>query len=179
MAGRARYCYVGPMALDKVAGTGFHLLGVAVAGAGVLGAALFIGAATGPLGWVAGAAIGLSGWAAAYYAFREGRRFESRAAERAASERQFEILELAKKHGGALRAIDVAQALELSVQEADDLLTAMVDHAQVGVEVSSDGGVFYTFADAEDEPTTQIRVADDAVQEVEVVSQPEERKASR
>ena len=153
-------------------GIALHLLGVGTVGLGLLGAAAFVAASSGPLGWGFGAVLGAASLIAGYFAFREGKRFENEASSATSTQEQLAVMALAREHDGVLRPIDLSEALGMSIKEADELLSAMVDHSRVGIEVSSDGGVYYTFADFTTSASPEhVRVSTDENAEVEVVSE--------
>jgi hypothetical protein len=75
------------------------------------------------------------------------------------------IFALASHRGGALTALDVAQSLSISVEEADLLLTSLAkeQYERVAVEIDPSGGLYYRFVvpgavDRGDASAARVRV---------------------
>ena len=86
-------------------------------------------------------AVGIGG-----LSIRAGARNMDRARGLADDAELTAIHELAKKHGGVLTAAEVAAALQLTREAADDKLTSLIgDGTDVDLEIDDEGGVTYVF----------------------------------
>lgn len=75
------------------------------------------------------------------------KRLESESAEAKTMRREQALHALAATHGGRLQAYEAAAALDMTVKDADDLLTQMAKMRpeEVDVEIGEQGEVFYEF----------------------------------
>lgn len=76
------------------------------------------------------------------------KRLENESEEAKTLRRQQALYALAATHGGRLQAYEAAAALDMTVKDADDLLTRMAKMRpeEVDVEIGEQGEVFYEFA---------------------------------
>lgn len=76
------------------------------------------------------------------------KRLESEGEEARELRREQALYALAATHGGRLQAYEAAAALDMTVKDADDLLTRLAKQRpeQVDVEIGDQGEVFYEFA---------------------------------
>jgi len=142
-------------------------MGLRVAGIGAIVVGVFAAVALGLLvpgatGLVLAAVLGGGFVTAGVGGLWAGARAGERADERARAARQLAILNLAEKSGGDLNATEVARGLGVSLQDADDALTAMADGSRVTVEVDPDGVVHYVFREIASLSAAAPRVRIDA-----------------
>lgn len=120
---------------------------------GIVAAATGTGAGLAVAAVIAGGGIatgGLSLW--------ESRRFSRRAKRLASRISEQRLLALAEKHGGALRAIDVANELSVMTSEAEALLDSLVDEVRVSMRVTDEGEIHYVFREIADATGPRVRV---------------------
>jgi len=136
---------------SKVGGTVARVFGWIVLAAGLGTAALLAGLIAllggGEAALIVGGPIALITAIVAYALFRGGKELKKSGDVEEQATRQQAIYGLAGTRGGVLKAWDVAQALQMSPKEADDILTTMAkeqpDH--VTVDVDDEGNVLYRF----------------------------------
>lgn len=137
---------------SKVGGTVARVFGWLVLAGGLLFAAMLAGImaiVSAPGGWIAGvngtiAAITLlTAWAI----LRGGKALKKSGDDEALAMKNQAIFALANTRNGVLRAWDVAQALQVSPKEADDILTKLAkEHPDnVTIDVDNDGNILYRF----------------------------------
>lgn len=120
---------------------------------GIVAAATGTGAGLAVAAVIAGGGVatgGLSLW--------ESRRFSRRAKRLASRISEQRLLALAEKHGGALRAIDVANELSVMTSEAEALLDRLVDEVRVSMRVTDEGEIHYVFREIADPTGPRVRV---------------------
>jgi hypothetical protein len=83
----------------------------------------------------------------AYALLRSGRALKESGQETEAATKNQAIFALASTRGGVLKAWDVAQALQVTPKDADDMLTKLAKehHEHVKVDVDDEGTVLYRF----------------------------------
>ena len=128
-----------------------------------LGAGLLVGgivaAATGTgAGLAVAAVIAGGGVATGGLSLWESRRFGRRAKRLASRISEQRLLALAEKHGGTLRAIDVANELRVMTSEAEALLDRLVDEVRVSMRVTDEGEIHYLFREIADAAGPRVRV---------------------
>ncbi len=136
----------------KIGGAVANALGWAVL-IGGLSIALMVGLlfqAIFPAGFVGvalGVPIALAALVVGVVLVRSGKRLRGSGESAEKSTRTGAILALAAHRGGALTALDAAQALGISAAEADALLTSLAKERmdQVSVEIDANGGLYYRF----------------------------------
>jgi hypothetical protein len=136
---------------SKVGGTVARVFGWIVLAAGWIVAAAFaglialLGGTTGAL--IVGGIIALVASIAAYALLRSGKELKKSGDNTEQATKTQAIFALANTRGGVLRAWDVAQALQVSPKEGDDILTKLAkeqsDH--VTIDVDDDGNILYRF----------------------------------
>ncbi len=134
---------------SKVGGTVARVFGWLVLAAGLLLAAfvagliLLLGGDWGAL--IAGGPIALVTALLSYALLRGGRELKKSGDDAELATKNQAIFALANLRGGVLKAWDVAQALQVSHKEADDILTKLAkEHPDyVTVDVDDDGNVLY------------------------------------
>lgn len=136
---------------SKVGGTVARVFGWIVLAAGWLMAALFAGLIV-LLGgdWAAlivGGPIALISSIMAYALLRSGKELKQSGADTEQATKNQAIFALANTRNGVLRAWDVAQALQVTPKEGDDILTKLAkEHPDyVTVDVDDEGNVLYRF----------------------------------
>jgi hypothetical protein len=120
---------------------------------GIVAAATGTGAGLAVAAVIAGGGVatgGLSLW--------ESRRFGRRAKRLASRISEQRLLALAEKHGGTLRAIDVANELRVMTSEAEALLDRLVDEVRVSMRVTDEGEIHYLFREIADAAGPRVRV---------------------
>ena len=106
-------------------------------------------------------------------AFRSAARSSSEADALEGREREGRLLRLAREEGGRLTATGVAEAFDISVDEADAALTRLVgDGSRVDVDVDDEGLVSYVFRELVP-ALARVRVAVDEGAEVDEQTEPE------
>lgn len=168
------------------ASTGLRLAGFGAIGLGVFAAVALGLLVPGATGLVLAAVLGGGFVAAGAGGLWAGARAGERADERASANRELAILTLAEKSGGDLTATEVARGLGLSLQDADDSLTAMADGSRITVEVDPEGVVHYVFRELAPDEAGAPRLRIDAslapraaVEEAEEALADEEAAAAR
>lgn len=162
---------------------GFYIAGVAALGAGLLVGgivALATGSAAGlsVASLIAAAGVGTGG-----LGLWESRRFRRRAEGLEKTVSEHRLYGVAEQHGGTVRAVDVARALNLMISEAEELLDQLVDEVRVSMQVTDDGEIEYVFWElTRAPPATRARVADlgeeQAAEEVPVAASESEDHSS-
>lgn len=98
---------------------------------------------------VAGPMLALT-WVLSYFLLRGGTKLRASGAQQAKATRAQAVYALASMRGGRVTAFDLAQAIQVSVEDADAILTSLAkeqpDH--VAVDVDDDGNLFYRFSAA-------------------------------
>ena len=156
---------------------GFYIAGIAALGSGVLAAGI-VAAATGTLAGLAVAAvIGGAGAATGALGLWESRRFARRAEQLEATVSEQRLYALAERHGGVLRAHDVANELSVMRTEAEELLDRLVDEVRVSMQVTDDGEIQYVFREVERSARPKVRVADPEPADHELAESPVEAGA--
>ena len=128
---------------------------------GIVAAATGTGAGLAVAAVIAGGGVatgGLSLW--------ESRRFGRRAKRLAGRISEQRLLSLAEKHGGTLRAIDVANELRVMTSEAEALLDRLVDEVRVSMRVTDEGEIHYVFREIVDVAGPRVRVEVGGVESV-------------
>jgi hypothetical protein len=99
--------------------------------------------------WVAGPIAILSSLIA-YFILRGGKALQKSGDDEELATKRHAVYALANTRGGVLRAIDAAQALSISVEAGDALLTtlAKTEPDSVSVDIDDHGNVLYRFAAA-------------------------------
>jgi hypothetical protein len=136
---------------SKVGGTVARVFGWIVLAAGltvalmIAGLILALGGTWGAL--AVGGPIALITFVAAYALLRGGKELKKSGDTTEQATKNAAIFALANTRGGVLRAWDVAQALQVTPKEGDDILTKLAKehHDHVGVDVDDDGNVLYRF----------------------------------
>jgi hypothetical protein len=137
---------------SKVGGTVARVFGWIVLVAGLLfalGLAGIMSIVDAPGGWIFGvngtiaAITALTAWAI----LRGGHALKKSGETEELAMKNQAIFALANTRGGILRAWDVAQALQVSPKEADDILTKLAkEHSDhVTIDVDDDGNILYRF----------------------------------
>jgi hypothetical protein len=136
---------------SKVGGTVARVIGWIVLAAGWLVAALFAGLIVllggGVAAAIVGGAIGLIASIVAYALLRGGRELRKSGDDTELATKNQAIFALANTRKGVLKAWDVAQALHVTPQDGDDILTKLAkEHPDyVTVDIDNDGNVLYRF----------------------------------
>ncbi len=128
---------------------------------GIVAAATGTGAGLAVAAVIAGGGVatgGLSLW--------ESRRFGRRAKRLAGRISEQRLFALAEKHGGTLRAIDVANELRVMTSEAEALLDRLVDEVRVSMRVTDEGEIHYVFREIVDVAGPRVRVEVGGVESV-------------
>lgn len=140
---------------SKVGGTVARVFGWIVLAGGWLAAMLLAGlimllAPSGSGEWpalIVGGPIALVASIAAWALLRSGKELKKSGDDTEQATKNQAIFALANTRGGVLKAWDVAQALQLTPKEGDDILTKLAkehpDH--ITVDVDDDGNVLYRF----------------------------------
>lgn len=149
-------------AATRGASLGLRIAGVGAIGVGVIAAVALGLLVPGATGLVLAAVLGGGFVTAGVGGLWAGARAGERADKRARATRQLAILNLAEKSGGDLTATEVARGLGVSLQDADDSLTAMADGSRVTVEVDPEGVVHYVFREIASQSAATPRVRIDA-----------------
>jgi hypothetical protein len=99
--------------------------------------------------WVAGP-IALLSSLIAYFILRGGKALQKSGDDEELAMKTHAIFALANTRGGILSAVDVAQALSVSVEAGDALLTKLAkeQHELVSVDIDDQGNVLYRFRTA-------------------------------
>jgi hypothetical protein len=120
----------------------YRFAGILVVGSAILAGAT-VAAWGAPKVFVAGTAalVGLLG----ILAIVQAARVEARSRERRRRQLEQRVIALAERQRGDLVATHVARELRIGLDEADALLTSLVDGVRVAVEVDSEGIVHYVF----------------------------------
>ena len=124
---------------------GFYVAGVAALGAGLLvGGIVALASGSGP-GLAIAAVIAAGGLGTGGLGLWESQRFRKRAErlERTVSEHR--LHQLAAERDGILRVTDVAHALQVPREEAEELLDHLVDEVRVSMQVTDEGDIQYVF----------------------------------
>ena len=118
------------------------VLGGLVAVAGAL-TGLFAATA----GWAVGGLLALLSLVVFWGLRRGGKGLEHQGDQTLEQRREQTVFALAANHGGVLQAAQVAGALEVPVEQADQMLTRLAKERQdeVGLEVGEQGELLYTF----------------------------------
>jgi hypothetical protein len=97
--------------------------------------------------YVVGGPIALIYTALAYLLLRSGRELKKSGDDAEQATKNQAIFALANTKSGVLKAWDVAQALQISPKEGDDILTRLAkEHPDyVAVDIDDDGNVLYRF----------------------------------
>jgi hypothetical protein len=140
---------------SKVGGTITRVLGWLVLVGGLLTAAALVSLlalleATSGAMVAVGAPIAAVSLLVAFFLLRGGTQLQKSGDDEERFTKNQAIFALANNRGGLLRAWDVAQALQVTVSEGDDLLTRLAKQSpdQVSVDVDDEGTVLYRFAGA-------------------------------
>jgi hypothetical protein len=140
---------------SKVGGTITRVLGWLVLIGGLLTAATLVGLfalleAPATAMAVVGGSIAAVTALVAYLLLRGGKQLQKSGDDEERHTKNQAIFALANTRGGLLRAWDVAQALQVTAEEGDDLLTRLAKQSpdEVSVEVDDEGTVLYKFAGA-------------------------------
>lgn len=137
---------------SKVGGTVARVFGWVVLICG-LTAALLVGIGLqllftgGIAGYVLGLPIALAATIFGYLLLRSGRSLQQIGTGEQKGARTKAIFALAQNRGGMITAMDVAQSLNVSPQEADALMTELAKTIpdQVSLEVDDAGGIYFRF----------------------------------
>ena len=156
---------------------GFGALSIAL---GIGGAALSALLIPGTAGFVVAGLVGLVAVGVGGLALRSGAQRAAAADAREDDARADKLRSLARDEGGRLTAETAAEALSITVDEADAALTALVgDGSEVDVDVTEDGVVEYVFRDARG-PRVRVAVAEESdASEVEGSQPSNERRRRR
>ncbi len=136
---------------EKVGGTITRVFGWTVLAAGWLLALVFAGIIMllgGSWGALAiGGPIALITTLVAWALLRGGKELKKSGDDTELATKNQAIFALANTHGGVLRAMTVAQALQVSLTEGDDILTKLAkEHPDyVSVDIDDNGNVLYRF----------------------------------
>ncbi|MBX3229451.1 MAG: hypothetical protein KIT84_17465 [Labilithrix sp.] len=141
---------------SKVGGTVARVFGWIVLVVGLL-IALALGGLMAALGATAGWVVGINApivlvvAIAAYALLRGGRALKQSGDDTELATKNQAIFALANTRGGTLRAWDVAQMLQITPKEADDILTKLAkeDSDRVKIDVDDEGNVLYRFVAAD------------------------------
>ena len=135
----------------KVGGTVARVFGWTVLAAGWL-VALSLAGLIGVLGggWAAlvvGGPIALIATLAAWGLLRGGKQLQQSGDDAELATKHQAIYALANARNGVLKAMDVAQALQVSAKEGDDMLTRLAKENPdtMSVDIDDDGNVLYRF----------------------------------
>ena len=137
---------------SKVGGTITRVLGWLILGGGLLiglALVLILAALGAPLWAMAafGGPVAAVGLLVGYLLLRGGKSLQQSGDDEELATKNQAIFALANTHRGTLRAWDVAQSLQITPQEADDLLTKLAkqDSERVSVDVDDEGNILYRF----------------------------------
>lgn len=137
---------------SKVGGTVARVFGWIALAAGLL-LALVLGGLMAMLG-ASGAALAIVNGpillitaVVAYALLRSGKELKKSGANTEQATKNQAIFALANTRGGTLRAVDVAQALQVTPEEGDAILTKLAkeDHEHVKVDIDDEGNILYRF----------------------------------
>jgi len=136
---------------SKVGGTVARVIGWIILAAGlfialsIAGLILALGGTWGAL--AVGGPIALLTAIVAYALLRSGKELRKSGDNTEQATKHQAIFALANTRGGVLRAWDVAQALQVTPKEADDILTKLAKehHDHVGIDVDDEGTILYRF----------------------------------
>jgi hypothetical protein len=137
---------------SKVGGTITRVLGWTVLAGGLVLSALLVGLLailTAPASAMlaVGGPIAAVSCLVAYLLLRGGKQLQRSGDDAELATKNQAIFALANTRGNVLRALDVAQSLQVSAAEGDELLTklAKANPDQVSVDIDDDGNVLYRF----------------------------------
>lgn len=149
---------------QRGASVGLRTVGALSIGVGVMLAILAAMIIPGGLGILAAVVLGAGGVGAGALALRAGSRASESAGRSEQVRHETRILELAEKSDGDLTVTEVARAMRVPMDEADRMLTRMVDGSRVTMEIDPEGLIHYVFRElrhlAPGQP--RVRVADTA-----------------
>ncbi|MCB9593421.1 MAG: zinc ribbon domain-containing protein [Sandaracinaceae bacterium] len=132
--------------LTRARGRTQRAFGIFALAAGIAAAATVAALVPGGAGIGLALLVGLLGVGAGAFSIRSGARNMERARGIGDEVGREAVRDLAKKKGGVLSAAQTAEALGLSVEDADAVLTSLVgDGSEVDVEIDDQGGVAYVF----------------------------------
>jgi hypothetical protein len=154
--------------------------GVVSLAAGILLAALAAIVLPGAFGIVAAILLGALGVGIGALSLRAGARSMGKAEDEDHRALEGRVLQLAQKNDGALTATQVAEALGLSVEDADRALTRMVgDGSRIEVDVDHEGVVRYVFREVRASLTPKVRVEEEAEPEEAELPEPAAKKKAK
>ncbi len=115
--------------------------------AGAFAACSSIVGATAAAPWVLSVPLALVTWIVSYFLLKGGKKLEKSGEETQKATRSQAVFALANMRGGMITPAHLAQAIQVTPQEADEILTELAkkhpDH--VNIEVDDDGVIFYRF----------------------------------
>lgn len=131
-------------------GFGWATLGGGWSLAAVVGFVAWAVSGFSPAFWILTSFFAITSSVVAWALLRGGRELVKSGTDSEVATKNQAIYALASTRGGTLVAWDVAQALDVTVQEADDLLTKLAKEQldQVKVDVDDEGRVLYRFSAA-------------------------------
>jgi hypothetical protein len=108
-----------------------------------------VGAAT-AAPFVLAVPIALISWVLSYFLLKGGKQLAEAGADTQKATRTQAVFALANTRAGMVTPADLAQAINVSPKEADDVLTAMAKESpdHVSIEVDDNGTIYYRFAAA-------------------------------
>ena len=94
--------------------------------------------------------IAIATWILSYFLLKGGKQLEQSGADTQKAARTQAVFALANTRGGMVTPNDLAQAINVTPKEADDILTAMAKESSdhVSIEVDDNGVIYYRFAAA-------------------------------
>ncbi len=136
----------------------------------------------GVVGYALGGSMGIVSLAVGLLLLLGGSKLKT-SGEEAQREAQMEaVYGLAVNRGGAVTALDVGRSLNMGLQQADALLTAMTKTypEHVSVEVDENGALFYQFVSKQGRPFgVKYRVVDEGrVQQINELAAAEQEQAA-
>jgi hypothetical protein len=108
-----------------------------------------VGAAT-AAPFVLAVPIAIISWVLSYFLLKGGKQLAEAGADTQKATRNQAVFALANTRAGMVTPADLAQAINVSPKEADDVLTAMAKESpdHVSIEVDDNGTIYYRFAAA-------------------------------
>lgn len=94
--------------------------------------------------------LAIATWVLSYYLLKGGKQLEKAGVDKQNAARAQAVYALANTRGGMVTSEDLARAIAVTTQAADDMLTRMAKESpeHVSIEVDDDGHIFYRFAAA-------------------------------
>ena len=151
-------------------GWGSRFIGITGIVGGILLSVAAAAVLPGVVGYAVAAVVAMGGVGTGMGALYAGKRSAEAAEERRAQLLAAGIMQLAERNEGQLLATQVAREYGMSIPEADEALTRLVDGQRVTLEVSPDGILVYHFHEVRALAEARVKVMVTSEEPAEVES---------